>query len=70
MGNDKVFYGSLLILVSVVLFIGYAVYHESQKEKFSLNKNEWTCTASHKQVILVGKVPVMSTVCDNWKRME
>lgn len=65
----------ITILVAFVLvFAGFSIYDSYTAETFSLRKDSWNCTQSHKETYLqvVGKVmvPVTRTVCDNYVRIE
>ena len=68
-----------IIMVGIIWFLGvmatgvfalliWAMFSPT----FSLRKDEWECTASHKQyaIMMAGKVPVPTIYdeCDNYKR--
>lgn len=57
-------------IIATFILLGAVIYRDLKAEKMSLTKSEWTCTKHHKQTILVGKVPVVKTVCDNYERLQ
>ena len=60
----------VIFIVSMIAFLGYAIFVEVNSDKIILNKNEWSCSASHKESSLVGKLIVTKDVCDNYIRVK
>ena len=62
----------VVFIVGAVGVVGYLIYDDFTSEKFSLRKDEWSCTRSHNETRLMpsGKiiVPTVHTVCDQWSR--
>jgi len=72
-GFEKWIVGILItITICALAFVLYAGYVESTKPTFTLVKEYFSCTQSHKQIRMqvVGKitVPVTETICDQWTR--
>lgn len=57
----------LMALVVTPFFL-----YEASQPHFALRKDQWGCTASHREThyVMVGKVmtPQTTTVCDQWTR--
>lgn len=60
------------VVIGVFAMMAYGFHTESSRPTFELKKDDWVCTATHKQqyVMLVGKVmvPQWRNVCDIWER--
>lgn len=67
------------IVFAIFSFLGYLLYLDAQSPTFTLKKGEWQCTKSHtvSDVQLIPQsngqtilLPVISTVCDRYERIE
>lgn len=67
---DKIVMRALWCLI-VVLGIGlpFSIYQEAVADKFELRKDQWTCTASHRE--FRGAKPAYTVeVRDIWRRVS
>lgn len=68
----------VLAVLGLLVWIGVAVYHDSQSPTFELRKDEWVATKSHTEtrtmMVMVGKVMVPQihtvTVVDQYERIR
>ena len=66
-----------LVITTLVLPLGVAgavapwafIVQEQSPDLATLKKNEWVCTASHQQTVLIGRVVSQQTVCDQYSRI-
>lgn len=60
------------LVLAFLCLVGFVIWDSVHAEKFSLRKDSWQCTKSHKETSynLVGKVlvPITRNVCDNYER--
>lgn len=62
---DKIIYS---VIVLCIVGIHYVIYDDIVSEKISLRKDQWTCTLSHTEYILIDKLLTPHTVCDNYRK--
>lgn len=62
-----------IVAMAAIALAALAIYGEVVSEKFSLRKDEWTCTETNREVrnVPIGKavVPRAVDVCINWRRL-
>lgn len=70
--EDIIIAGVLWVLGGACVLIFALILWSMFSPTFSLRKDEWECTATHKQygMMMAGKVPVPTIYdeCDNYKR--
>jgi hypothetical protein len=71
MGKAFLVFGTLLLIL-IAIIMTPVIYIGTHEPAFTLQKSDWSCTASHTEYrpVLVGKVlvPQRIEVCDNYTR--